>query len=88
MPISGVSLMAMSTTAKTASVGHIMTKKTMCLLACATKGMMMNKLFWILFVITFLVSQSAFYPLALIGIALMFFVVPKTTPEKMGEKKN
>lgn len=46
----------------------------------------MNPLFWIVFVITFLVSQSVFYPLAFIGVIALFLITPKTTPEKIGSK--
>lgn len=46
----------------------------------------MNILFVIVFAITFLLSQSELYPLAIIGLALLFFIVPNTTPEKIGSK--
>ena len=47
----------------------------------------MNKLFLFLFVATFLIAQSNFFLFSLIGIVAMFFVLPLTTPEKIGEKK-
>lgn len=47
----------------------------------------MNILFVIVFAITFLLSQSELYPLAIIGIVALFLITPKTTPEKIGQKK-
>ena len=47
----------------------------------------MNKLFGIVFAITFLISQSNFFLLSVFGIVALFFILPLTTPEKIGEKK-
>lgn len=48
----------------------------------------MNFLFAFVFVITFLVSQSDFYLFSVVGLVALFFIVPLTTPEKIGQKKN
>lgn len=48
----------------------------------------MNKLFLFVFIPTFIISQSDFYLFSLIGIVALFFIVPLTTPETIGQKKN
>lgn len=48
----------------------------------------MNKLFGILFLITFLLlSMDNFWGWATLGVIAMLFVLPFTTPETIGEKK-
>lgn len=49
----------------------------------------MNTLFGILFVITFLfLSTNDYWGWGAIGVVAILFVLPFTTPEKIGEKKN
>jgi hypothetical protein len=48
----------------------------------------MNKLFGILFLITFLIlSTDNFWGWALVSLVAMLLVLPFTTPEKIGERK-
>jgi hypothetical protein len=48
----------------------------------------MNKLFGILFAITFLIlSTDNFWGWAFIGVIALLLVLPHTTPETIGEKK-
>lgn len=48
----------------------------------------MNKLFGIVFVITFLLlSTDDYWGWSFIGVLALLLIVPFTTPEKIGEKK-
>ena len=48
----------------------------------------MNKLFGIVFVITFVVlSTTNFWGWGILGVIALLLIVPHTTPEKIGEKK-
>jgi hypothetical protein len=50
--------------------------------------MMMNKLFGIVFLITFLLlSTENFWGWAFLGAIALLLIVPFTTPETIGEKK-
>jgi len=50
--------------------------------------MTMNKLFGIIFAITFVfLSMDSFWGWAFIGVIAMLLVLPYTTPETIGEKK-
>ncbi len=49
----------------------------------------MNKLFGIVFLITFLLlSTDNFWGWAFLGVIALLLIVPFTTPEKIGEKKS
>ena len=49
----------------------------------------MNKLFGIVFVITFLLlSTNDYWGFGAIGVVALLFIVPFTTPETIGQKKN
>ena len=49
----------------------------------------MNFLFGIVFVITFLfLSTNDYWGWAIFGVIALLLIVPFTTPEKIGEKKN
>lgn len=49
----------------------------------------MNKLFGIVFAFTFLLlSTDSFWGWAFLGVVALLLIVPFTTPETIGEKKN